>query len=200
MKRTVFAGVAAVCLVAAVLISYAQNVHSDIAKTVLRLHILANSDSVEDQALKLLVRDRVIEATQDLFTSAASSAEAKAAAELSLDAIRQAAEEAVVAAGYGYPVGVEVGSFGFPTKTYGGIALPAGRYDAVRVLIGGAAGQNWWCVLYPPLCFIDGATGSFSAESDAILKGSLTEREYELLTGGVQMKFKLVELFSSLFE
>ena len=119
---------------------------------VLRLHILANSDSAADQALKLLVRDAVLRETGDLFSSAATLEEALALAEESLPAIEETARRALEGAGCGDPVKAELTRMYFSTRTYGEDTLPAGEYAALRLTIGEAQGQNWWCVMVPPLC------------------------------------------------
>jgi len=124
----------------------------EIRSASLRLHILANSDSEVDQALKLKVRDRILEQSPDLFLPARSKAQAKQAVERELPQIENAAREEILRAGYDYPVKAELVNMYFETKTYDGLILPAGRYDAVRVYIGSARGENWWCVLFPPLC------------------------------------------------
>lgn len=133
--------------------SYVSAVSSNISSNVFRLHVIANSDSDEDQALKYIVRDAVI----DYVRSSTSSATCKEdlIKMLDLDKIKEVAYNTVFANGYSYPVSVELGNFEFPTKTYGDISLPSGFYDALRVKIGSASGKNWWCVMFPPLCFVD---------------------------------------------
>lgn len=125
----------------------------------IRLHVVANSDSDEDQDLKRAVRDAILEKVTPLFLNAASVVEAKAAVEGALPEIEQVAANVITANGKGYAVEAEVGRFDFPGKAYGETYLPAGEYTALRVLIGEANGANWWCVLFPPLCFVDWTTG-----------------------------------------
>lgn len=120
---------------------------------VLRLHILANSDSRADQAVKLRVRDAVLDATGELFAGAEDLTEARALAEASLPAIEAAARQALAENGCaGMPVRAELAKSRFGTRDYDGTLLPAGEYEAVRLLLGEGAGQNWWCVMFPPLC------------------------------------------------
>ena len=119
---------------------------------VLRLHILANSDSPQDQALKLRVRDAVLEETGELFSGAQTLPEALDQARESLPAIAETARRVLRAEGCDLPVGAEVTRMYFNTRQYGEQVLPAGEYDAVRLTIGEARGQNWWCVMFPPLC------------------------------------------------
>ena len=131
---------------------------------VLRLHILANSDSPADQALKLEVRDAVLEETGDLFSSAATLEEARALAEENLPAIEETAREVLAENGCSDPVHGEITQMYFSTRTYGEETLPAGEYTALRLTIGEAKGQNWWCVMFPPLC-LPAAGEALSGES-----------------------------------
>ena len=182
-----------------------------LADKVLRLHVLANSDSQADQALKLQVRDAVLEQAEGLLAGAESRAEAegllagaesRAEAETLLAAhlpsLAAAGAEAVGAAGYGYPVTVSLeDSCWFPTRVYEDFALPAGLYTALRVEIGSGAGQNWWCVVFPPLCL--GSVTETAAETAA--QAGLTEREVALLSGGegeYEIRFRAVELVERL--
>ncbi|MCI8360794.1 MAG: stage II sporulation protein R [Clostridiales bacterium] len=124
----------------------------EIRENVLRLHVLANSDSEADQALKLRVRDRVLQAGEEIFAGKSTEAEALEAARANIALLQAAAEEEIAQSGYGYPVRVEVGPSRFDTRVYDDFTLPAGEYEAVRVLIGEAAGHNWWCVMFPAVC------------------------------------------------
>jgi stage II sporulation protein R len=126
--------------------------YKQITTDVLRLHILANSDSNSDQQLKLNVRDKILAQSAELFQNAASRAEAEANVRPKLPEIEAIAEAEIKKEGYNYPVKAELVNMYFPNRTYGDITLPAGYYDAVRVTIGAAKGHNWWCVLYPALC------------------------------------------------
>ena len=169
-----------------------------LADKVLRLHVLANSDSQADQALKLRVRDAVLERAEGLLAGAGDRAAAEALLAARLPDLAAAGAEAVGAAGYGYPVTVSLeDSCWFPTRVYEDFALPAGRYTALRVEIGAGAGRNWWCVVFPPLCL---GSVSETAEETAAQAG-LTEREVALLAGGegeYQIKFRAVELVEEL--
>jgi stage II sporulation protein R len=132
---------------------------TDWSQQVIRLHVVANSDSEADQDLKRAVRDAVLNEVTPLFTGVASQAEALTAIDQATPQIQQAAAAVVAGRGQHYPVRVELGRFTFPGKAYGALFLPAGEYMAVKVLIGESAGANWWCVLFPPLCFTDWTTG-----------------------------------------
>lgn len=159
-----------------------------VRERVLRLHILAHSDSAEDQALKEQVRDAVVEAAAGWLDSAADEAQAAQMAASCLPALRQVAQDTVTAAGYTYPVEATLCRMYFPTRTYGEVTLPAGTYEAVRFTIGEGAGQNWWCVVYPPLCV--GAAADKKGLSDVLTAG-----QQKLVQGGGRyiMRFKVVE-------
>lgn len=123
--------------------------------SLIRLHVVSNSDSNEDQDLKRKVRDEIIAAVGPAFIKADNIDSARVIAAANLNNIRETAARKIQAEGKDYPVKVELNSFSFPTKHYGPFILPAGDYEAVRVTIGTGSGANWWCVLFPPLCFVD---------------------------------------------
>ena len=161
-----------------------------LADRVVRLHVLANSDSEADQALKLTVRDRILEVAEPLLETAADREEARTALETALPELEQAAEETIAAAGYDYGVTARLEETEFPTREYDGFALPAGEYLALRVVIGAGEGQNWWCVVFPPLC---------AAASEDV--PAVTEDQVSLITEedqGYELKFKAVEWWNSL--
>ena len=165
-----------------------------LADQVLRLHVLANSDSAEDQSLKLQVRDRVLEEAARYLEQAADRDEAEELLRAHLHELAAAGAEAVGVAGYDYPVTASLAEgCWFPTKTYTDFALPAGQYTALRVEIGAGAGQNWWCVVFPPLCL--GSVSETVEETAA--EAGLTEDQVSLITGedeGYVVKFKAIEL------
>ena len=170
-------------------------IHSEAAiyDNVLRLHVLANSDSSEDQALKLEVRDRILEETATLFNDCKSKDEARAAVESNLDKIREIAEQTVRETGYDYSVSVSLGEEEYPTKNYEECCFPAGEYLSLRVMIGEAEGENWWCVLFPPLC-IDAAGES----REVFAEVGLTDEQYSFITETdnpkYKVRFKLLEV------
>ncbi len=153
MKHTVIRALA-MGLAAATLLTFGRftAVCGEIRSEVVRLHVLANSDSDADQALKLRVRDAVLAAADGLLDGVDSTDEALQTVAAQLPRLQQAAQECVAQNGYDYPVSVEVREMYFTTRTYDAGTLPAGRYRALRVTIGEGAGHNWWCVVYPPLC------------------------------------------------
>jgi len=162
-----------------------------LADKLVRFHVIANSDSQDDQALKLSVRDSVLELTDSLLQDKSDVQSAAAALEKSLPAIKEAAQDAVYAQGYDYPVDVTVTQAYFPTRDYDTFCLPAGTYNTLRVTIGEGEGQNWWCVVFPPLCF--SAAQDFDRAAEA---ASLSEDEIKLITEdgtSYQIKFQLVE-------
>lgn len=168
---------------------------SALSDKVIRLHVIANSDSDADQALKLQVRDRILEETQDLIAGGASMEEAERAITARLGSIAAAGASVVGAAGYDYPVTASLAhNIAFPTKEYTDFALPAGDYTALRVVIGEGGGRNWWCVVFPPLCL-----GSVTeTTTETALNGGFTADEVSLITGedeGYVVKFKAIELF-----
>jgi len=178
------------------LVGYSTGVSSDLSQSIVRLHVLANSDTSEDQALKLKVRDAILEQSRRNFTK-------KDEVQAQLESYKKTAEEVITKSGYNYPVTVEYGNFEFPTKEYNNLRLPAGNYDAVRVKIGNAAGKNWWCVMFPPLCFVDGTTDTAYAEDK--LRSSLDAESYDIITSHsgngkipFELKFKIVEVYGKL--
>ena len=126
--------------------------YRDITQTVFRLHILANSDSEEDQSLKLKVRDAVLEENSDIFEDCKSAEEAAAAAREHIDEIKSSAEKVLAENGAGYGAECGIAKMRFDDRVYGDMTMPAGEYRAVRVTLGDAEGKNWWCVMFPPLC------------------------------------------------
>ncbi len=164
-----------------------------IRQDVLRLHILANSDSEEDQTLKLKVRDRILEEMGDTFETPETLQAAKDSAAENLDKIRQIAQDEVHQNGYNYEVQAEIVNMYFTTRQYDTFTLPAGMYDAVRISIGEAKGHNWWCVLYPPLCLP-------AAQPENVLESGLDEEEADLVTKNpkYEIRFAVVEWFEEL--
>lgn len=121
----------------------------------IRLHVVANSDSELDQMIKYAVRDAILASTTSMFKDLTSVSEAKRVAEANLKDIEAVAQSVVASYGKDYSVRAELGIFPFPTKVYGSVILPEGNYQALRIVLGTGQGQNWWCVLFPPLCFIN---------------------------------------------
>ena len=180
--------------------SYAENVSTDIANSVFRLHVIANSDSKEDQDLKYKVRDSLLNYMKEICGDCKNKNEAIALVAEHQEEFKQIALQTIHDEGYSYDVNINIGNFEFPTKDYGNISLPAGFYDALRVEIGEAKGQNWWCVMFPPLCFVDVTSGVVPEESKEQLENDLSEEEYALVSEDsdvkIQFKFKILEFFN----
>lgn len=140
--------------------------------TLIRLHVIANSDSAFDQELKRKVRDKIILNMASEFMEAENINSARTVARANLVRIRKIAAGEIKAVGKDYPVAVELDRFAFPTKHYGPFILPAGDYEAVRVTIGSGGGANWWCVLFPPLCFVDMSKAAAVSQPENSEKGS----------------------------
>ena len=174
----------------------ALRTQDELADKVVRLHVLANSDSEEDQALKLKVRDVVLERATAILEQSADRREAESRLRGELLELERIAAEEIAAEGYNYPVTVELENTDFPTKEYDGFTLPAGEYLALRVIIGEGQGQNWWCVVFPPLCT------SADVPASALAAG-FSEEEVNLITEenqGYVLKFKAVEWWETLKE
>ena len=181
-------------------ISYTNAVCTDISSSVFRLHVVANSDSEDDQNLKYIVRDNVLAYMNSLTNDATNKFEIMSIVSKHLEDFKQIAQNTVYKNGYNYQISIEIGNFEFPTKTYGDVSFPPGFYDALRINIGEAKGQNWWCVMFPPLCFIDVSSGVVPNDSKEILKSELTEEDYLLVTENTKetkIKFKIVELLQN---
>ncbi len=183
---------------------YSEKVRDGVAQNVLRLHVLANSDDPADQNLKLRVRDRLLRESGEMFRDSQSLADTRMILDENRENLTRAAEEEIALAGYDYSVSIETGKFSFPIRQYENISLPAGEYEAVRVKIGQAEGENWWCVMFPPLCFVDAAMGESNDESLSVLKENLSGEEYALIAngpeGGVNIRFKVVDFFNASVE
>ena len=184
---------------------YAQSIQQGIAQEVVRFHVLANSDSPEDQALKLMVRDGVLAEFKSILNASQSVEETKALLAEHLNEITACAQRIIHEAGYDYPATAALTQSFFPTKAYGDITFPAGTYEALRIEIGQASGQNWWCVMFPPLCYVDVTQKQATEATKQELKHILTEEEYRIVaqsaTGeepAIKVKFKIVEWWQSL--
>lgn len=169
---------------------------------ILRLHILAAGDDTASQEIKLHVRDAILTLVREPLAEATTAAEAEAALLPLLDAIAAAANEVLAEYGVSYRATAELTTEFFPIKQYGSLLLPPGEYRALRVLLGSAEGKNWWCMLYPSLCFTEGITATIAEEEKAELQGLLSEEEFHLLFSEETSKpvfcFRLQELWKQL--
>lgn len=166
--------------------SFASCSFSDLKNSVLRLHVIANSDSDEDQSLKLKVRDNILSYINDLSFS--SREECIKYCKNHIQVLKDLSLRTIHDNGYDYDVNVEIGDFYFPTKTYGDISFPSGFYEALKIEIGNARGHNWWCVMFPPLCFVDVSSGIVPDDSKKILEDMLSSEDYNLITSGNNLK------------
>ena len=162
---------------------------AEVYDTVLRLHVLANSDSEEDQALKLKVRDAVLEVTAPLLEDVTDRDGAEAVIRAHMTHIQAAAETVVAKNGSRQTVTVMLDTEDYPTRNYESCAFPAGKYLSLRICLGEAEGQNWWCVLFPPLC-LSTATAKDEAE-DAFIQVGLSKEQYGIITETQDTKYKI---------
>ena len=145
-------------------------------KDMIRFHVIANSDSKNDQKLKLQIRDKILEEMGSEFNESKSIENSREIIKKNLNKIKDIAENEITAEGKDYNVEVVLGNDKFPTKTYGDLTLPAGEYEALKIVIGEGKGQNWWCVMFPPLCFVD-ITHSVSPIDEEEFKEEINKKE-----------------------
>ena len=178
-------------------------VHSEaeLYENVLRLHVIANSDSDEDQALKLKVRDRILAEVETLVADCESfeDAETVLSKEENLALLTAAAENAVRAEGFDYPISISLGEERYPKKSYESLCFPSGVYTSLQVKIGESGGQNWWCVLFPQLCL---SAASKSENEDKFISAGFTPEQYKIVTdndeGQYEVRFKILEIIQNI--
>lgn len=182
-----------------------KDASGDYKEKLIRFHVLANSDSKSDQYLKLKVRDEVVNYLRPELEKSKDIYESEKIIESRYVEIEEVAKKVIRDNGYDYEVSVNLEYTDFPTKQYSNVVLPSGEYKALRVVIGEGEGENWWCVMFPPLCFMD-ETVYIDKKTDNKLKEILTEEEYDLITNSneqevtrIKMKFKLAEIMANLF-
>lgn len=182
--------------------SYSYNIQKGIADEVIRLHVLANSDEDYDQQLKIKVKDGIVKMLENELHNSMSKDETRIILLQNLDKIEDKAKEIIEENGYNYNVSAKITFDDFPTKQYGDVVLPAGEYEALKVEIGEAKGKNWWCVMFPPLCFVDASVKEVPKEDKDLLKSVLTDTEYDIVTKAdnendipIKIKFKIVEMW-----
>ena len=182
-KICILSGVLISLLITGIIMSRKQvGMQQELAESVLRFHVLANSDSQKDQALKMRVKEAVLSYMEEELPQSDSVETTKEWAISHLAQIEELAGQLIAKEGYDYSVNAEVTTCRFPEKTYGDITFPSGEYEALRIEIGKAKGQNWWCVLYPNLCFIDAVHAVVPDEGKKELKKVLEEDTYEMIT------------------
>lgn len=167
-----------------------ERTQAHLAEEVLRFHVLANSDSIDDQALKMQVKETVLSYLEERLPESLDVDGTKNWVKWHTDELEQVSGEVIKEAGYDYPVSVAVTTCYFPKKRYGDVTFPEGNYTALRIEIGEAKGHNWWCVLYPNLCFMDAVHAVVPEEGKQLLKNVLAEDEYDLVIEDAEVKIK----------
>lgn len=168
---------------------------SEIYESVVRLHVIANSDGEADQRLKLKVRDAILKEGENIFLDCKSKEEAENRIEENKSILKNIAEETIKSEGYSYPVRIEIGEEEYPTRNYESTCFPSGSYTSLRIIIGDGNGQNWWCVLYPPMCL---SAASKSNAEDAFISVGLNKDQYGIITETdsptYKARFKILEV------
>ena len=199
MQKRLVIAIVAICVTLMVIGLLPVHGEQEIYDTVVRLHVLANSDSEEDQALKLKVRDAVLTAAEPILTDCKTQEEAVERLRNGSDSLIEAAERVIAQEGYDYPVTVTLGEEEYPRRDYDSFCFPAGTYVSLRIGIGEAEGQNWWCCLFPRLC-LGAASVSTKEAEDACVSVGLLPNQYKIITESdkpvYRVRFKLLELFS----
>ncbi len=179
---------------------YSESIQTGLAQNLIRFHVIAHSDAVEDQTLKNAVRDAILEDLKEELRISPDIEQTRELLLASTDRIEAVAQDVISQWGKTYPVKASLGTAPFPTKRYGDVVIPAGSYEAMRVVIGDGCGKNWWCVMFPPMCFVDITHGTVPEKTKEELKHILTEEEYKLVVSAkskdaipIKVKFKIVE-------
>ncbi len=178
---------------------FSEETVNSISNKIVRFRVLPNSNNDYDQALKLIVKDSVMQRFEQDLNSFSNNEDALNAFNNKLEEIKSYTEKIIHKYGYDYNVNVKVDLSSFPTKTYGNVTLPNGQYTTLIIEIGEATGNNWWCVMYPPLCFVDETMETIPSEIDDELQKALSPNEYQLITSNeiqYNVKFKIVEMFN----
>ena len=168
-------------------------VYEDIANEIIRFHVIANSNTDEDQALKLKVRDKVIEFVSNSLKESNSLEESRKFIIENKSNIERIAKSVIIENGYDYNVTSSLSRENFPDKIYGDVVFPQGEYEAYRILIGEAKGENWWCVMFPPLCFVDGTKDAIDS-TEVVEKLEGNNKKEKIKNNKVKFKFKLFEM------
>ena len=180
----------------AVILTFLLPTHgeAEVYDNVIRLHVIANSDTEEDQLLKLKVRDAVLASANDIPINSSDIYEAKKVFEENTDILESAAKKCIIEEGYNYDVSVCLTEEDYPTKNYESLCFPAGKYLSLQVKIGEASGENWWCVLFPPLCM---SVASEKTAADALIEVGFTSEQYKIITNttdaSYNVRFKILE-------
>ena len=199
MKKSVIASICLGVFIAFSVLCTLSATEEAISSGIIRLHVRANSNSREDQELKLKVRDRILAETGEMFASLDNKDKARTVAIAKLAELQRVAADEIHRQGYSYTVKVTFGKSPFPCKTYADICLPAGTYEAILVDIGSGQGDNWWCVMFPPLCFTGEACSEIPVDSRDMLIANMGSEAYTMIASSKpDIKFKLYELWQRL--
>lgn len=182
MKKSIIFGMCMVLLAGFILIKNENGSAETINDKLIRFHVVANSDSEEDQSVKLQIRDEILQKYGPILSESNSRSESLQFISENLEEIENTANSILKKEGKGYSAKAVLGESIFPIKQYGTITLPAGEYTALKVVLGEGGGKNWWCVMFPPLCFIDVTRGLTSEETDEELKKVISSKEVESIT------------------
>ncbi|GKX28541.1 stage II sporulation protein R [Vallitalea longa] len=208
LKTYILSILLVILMVVAIGYDYSKNatnaaVIEGISDSLIRFHVIANSDSEQDQQLKLKVRDEILESMNTILKDSKDIEETRKLIYENMDDIKTISEKVIEKYNYDYKIDVKLKMEQFPLKTYGDIILPPGEYEALIVEIGEAKGKNWWCVMFPPLCFVDVTHGVVPEETKETLKNILTDEEYDsiVMTDSqesmpIKIKFKFLEWFN----
>lgn len=177
-----------------------SQLQEQIAREIIRFHVIANSDSESDQELKFQVKDALLAQLTPLLANAENIDESRQIILKNLNLIQETANEIVTQSGYDYPVAVSLEDCYFPMRTYGDFVFPPGTYEALRVQIGSSKGKNWWCVMFPPLCLVDETYSVVGEDAKKDLKHLLTEEEFNAISRKpIRIRFKLLDIIRKLF-
>ncbi len=179
--------------------SYSKSISDELQENIFRLHVIANSNSENDQNLKLYVRDNIVHYLEQYHFK--NKGDLISFLYNNKSQIEKIVSQCISEKNYSYDFSIEIGNSYFPKKDYGNISLPSGYYDGLKIKIGEAKGKNWWCVLFPPMCLIDSATCEFTSSSEDTLENSLSNETFSLVSSdspNYQFKFKIVDFLNSL--
>lgn len=179
--------------------NYVNAVSNNLNENIFRLHIVANSNSKEDQELKLKVRDEIISYIKTISSNCKTKSEIIDITQKNINELYKIANSVITKNNFNYDVSIKIGEFYFPTKYYGNISMPAGIYDSLKIELGSAQGENWWCSLFPALCFTDISNGIIDENAKNNLKENLNNEDFQIITSDLcqyKFKFKLIELLN----
>lgn len=204
MKKIAIKLLLLAALAAAFGFSYAEDVTGELSDNLIRLHIVANSDSDYDQTLKLELKDSINRLIGEMVEGTDTKQKAEKIIQNALPEIEAFANRFLEEKKAPYSASAQYGHFDFPTKNYENVTLPSGTYDGLKINLGSAAGQNWWCVMFPPLCFTNDVLSYMPERSEAYLNDQLDEESFRIITTAgddditIHFKFKIVEIFENL--